>query len=101
MRTLVLTEFFLPAVGGSITWLLNAYSRYDPHDVVLVAPQYDSDTDVDQILPFRVQRIPMALPDWDPGTLASFSRYAGITWAVYKICKTYKSQQIHCAKVLP
>jgi len=101
MRTLVLAEFFLPAVGGSINWLVNTYSRYDPLDVVLVAPQHDGETVIDQTLPFRVERIPMTLSDWDPTALVSFSRYSQIIWHVYKIYHAQKSQQIHCAKVLP
>lgn len=101
MRTLVLTEYFLPAVGGSINWLVNTYSRYDPHDVVFVAPQYETAAGIDQTLPFRVRRIPMALTDWDPTALTSFPRYAQMVWCVFKNCKAQQSQQIHCAKVLP
>src|SRR6266567_4549831 len=32
MQTLVLADFFLPYLGGSIHWLLNTYSRYNTRD---------------------------------------------------------------------
>jgi len=32
--TLVLAEFFLPQVGGSINWMVNTYTRYPEGEVV-------------------------------------------------------------------
>ena len=101
MRTLVLTEYFLPTLGGSINWLVNTYSRYDPSEVLCVAPQCEGDRAIDRTLPFHVQRIPMALTDWDPLTLASGGRYAQMIWRAHAIRQTHRSEQIHCAKILP
>lgn len=101
MRTLVLTEYFLPTLGGSINWLVNTYSRYDPHEVLCVAPQVASETVRDACLPFQVRRIPLTLTDWDPLTWASFTRYLGILWRVAVIRQRHQSEQIHCAKVFP
>jgi phosphatidylinositol alpha-1,6-mannosyltransferase len=100
-QTLVLTEHFLPETGGSIRWLLNTYSRLDSKKVICVAPQGVRTAEVDRRLPFRVDRIPMALPDWDPTVLASLWRYAYVIWYVYDKCRKHRIQQIHCAKVLP
>ncbi|MGE3539924.1 MAG: glycosyltransferase family 4 protein [Candidatus Tectimicrobiota bacterium] len=101
MRTLVLTEYFLPAVGGSINWLVNAYSRYDPHEVLCIAPRCEGDLAVDSTLPFQVNRVPMTFTDWDPLTSASLARYIQLLWRISRIQRMHKSQQIHCAKVFP
>lgn len=101
LRVLVLTEQFVPAKGGSITWMLNAYSRFEPREVVVVTSSQEGDTHIDAMLPFRVVRMPMAMADWDPTVPASLVRYLRILWQVYRQCRAYDSQQIHCAKVLP
>jgi phosphatidylinositol alpha-1,6-mannosyltransferase len=101
MRTMILTEHFLPAKGGSIKWLLSTYSRYSPEEVVVVAPQQEGDTQADRALPYRVERIPMTMSDWDPTVPASLSCYFHIMWRVYRYSRKYGVQQIHCAKVLP
>ncbi len=101
MRTLVLTEFFLPAVGGSIHWLINTYSRYDPSEVLLVAPRCAGAALADQQLGFPVVRIPMTMADWDPTVPRSFAQYIRALWHVRTLCKTQGIRQIHCAKVLP
>ena len=91
----------MPAKGGSITWMLNTYSRFDPREVVVVASPQEGDTHIDQVLPFRVVRIPMLMTDWDPTVPASLVRYLRIMWHVYRQCHTHRLQQIHCAKVFP
>ena len=101
MATLVLTEHFLPVRGGTITWLVQAYSRYKPAEVVVVAPKYADDRLVDRSLPFRVERIPMTLPDWDPSVPASMRRYGQILWHVRKMCYQHGVRQVHAMKVLP
>src|SRR5262245_14500318 len=100
-RLLVLTEHFVPAKGGSITWMLNTYSRFDPREVMVFASPQEGDTYVDQRLPFRVVRVPMLMADWDPTVPASLVRYLRIMWHVYRQCRMHRLQQIHCTKVLP
>src|SRR5574341_1303425 len=99
-RLLVLTENFVPTKGGSITWMLNTYSRFDPREVVVVTSPQEGDTSIDKALPFQVVRIPMTLNDWDPTKPASLLRYLRVMWHVYRQCHTHRVQQIHCAKVL-
>ena len=100
-RLLVLTENFVPAKGGSITWMLNTYSRFDPREVVVMTSPHEDDTLTDHMLPFRVVRVPMTLNDWDPTLPASLLRYLQAMWQVYRQCQTHRVQQIHGAKVLP
>lgn len=100
-RLLVLTENFVPAKGGSITWMLNTYGRFDPLEVVVVTSSQEGDARTDQVLPFRVVRIPMTLNDWDPTRPASLRWYLRVMWHVHRQCHAHHVQQIHCAKVLP
>jgi phosphatidylinositol alpha-1,6-mannosyltransferase len=43
----------------------------------------------------------MTMADWDPTVPASLCQYLRIIRHVYHHCRTYRLQQIHCAKVLP
>ena len=101
MRILVLTEHFLPSVGGSITWLVNTYGRYRPSDTILIASQHSGAEVIDPALPFRVERTAMTMADWDPTLPSSLSHYLQISRYVYASCRRNSIQQIHCAKVLP
>jgi len=99
--TLVLTEHFLPTQGGSITWLVQTYSRYNPAEVLFVAGRCVGDQEIDQTLPFKVKRIPMTMADWDPTRPASLRSYVQMLRDLRKICHCHQVRQIHCAKVLP
>jgi phosphatidylinositol alpha-1,6-mannosyltransferase len=101
LRILVLTEHFLPTKGGSITWLLNTYSRFAPQEVMVVAATQQGDAAADAALPFTVERIPMRMADWDPTLPASLAQYCRMFWQVARRCSRYGIRQIHCAKVLP
>jgi phosphatidylinositol alpha-1,6-mannosyltransferase len=101
LRILVCTEQFLPTRGGSITWLLNTYSRFKPQEVVIVAGAQPEDGALDQELPFRVERLPMTMADWDPTVPASMAHYLRLVWQVSRRCSWYGLRQVHCAKVLP
>jgi phosphatidylinositol alpha-1,6-mannosyltransferase len=101
LHLLVLTENFVPAKGGSITWLLNTYSRFDPQEIVVVTSPQEGASCIDSVLPFRVVRMPMTMPDWDPTVPASLVKYLRVIWHVYLHCQTHRLQQIHCAKVFP
>jgi phosphatidylinositol alpha-1,6-mannosyltransferase len=101
MYDLVLTERFLPSVGGSINWLINSYARYAPGQVMFVAPQECDDNVSDRSLPFHVERIPMKMTDWDPMKPSSFFRYLKLIYYISQLCSKYPIRQIHCAKVLP
>jgi len=99
--TLVLAEFFLPQVGGSINWLVSTYRRYPQGEVVVVAPKCEEGEKTDCLLPFPVERLPVEFSGMDPTEPASLYRYIRTFRCVQKICRRYHIKQIHCAKVLP
>jgi len=60
--TLILTQNFLPAKGGTITWLLNTYGRYQVREAVLVTEQCEqAEGDVVVTMPSYFQTIPEGL----------------------------------------
>lgn len=101
LPTLVLSEHFLPNCGGSITWLLQTYGRYSSGEAVVVAGEHGDTMLMDQSLPFKVERIPMSMNDWDPTRPASLLRYFDMFLRVRKILRRHQLSEIHCIKVLP
>lgn len=101
LSTLVLSEHFLPERGGTITWLLQTYRRYEPADVVMVTAEHRDARLVDSSLPFKVERIPMSMTEWDPTLPASLWRYLCIVCSVLRSCRRHRIRQLHCMKVLP
>jgi phosphatidylinositol alpha-1,6-mannosyltransferase len=101
LPTLVLSEHFLPDCGGTITWLLQIYRRYEPAEVVVVAGEHRDAQLVDSTLPFKVERVSMSMSEWDPTLPASLWRYAGMLRHVLRSCRRYRIQQLHCMRVLP
>ena len=99
--TLILTQNFLPAKGGTITWLLNTYGRYQTRDAVFVTEQCEQEDEVDKGLPFSVERIPMKFVNWDPTNLRAMFGYGQAILNVCEISRRYEIQQIHVVRVLP
>jgi phosphatidylinositol alpha-1,6-mannosyltransferase len=99
--TLVFSEHFLPERGGSITWLFQTYRRYEPAEVVLVTGEHGDTRLLDQTFPFKVERIPMFMREWDPTVPASLWRYLCMLRHVLHSCRRYEIHQLHAIKVLP
>jgi phosphatidylinositol alpha-1,6-mannosyltransferase len=58
VRILLVTNDFLPRVGGIQNYLWNIYSRLDPSDVAVVAPSFPGDVSFDRSQPFAIDRWP-------------------------------------------
>lgn len=99
--TLILTQNFLPARGGTITWMLNTYSRYQPNEAVIVTEPCEQGIEIDKGLSFPVERIPMEFGGWDPTEWNTFRGYLRAIRKVGSLVKQYGIQQIHVARVLP
>ena len=99
--TLVLSEHFLPARGGTVTWLLQTYRRYRRGEVVVVAGKYGDTQLSDSTLPFRVERVAMSMSEWDPTQPAALWRYVSVLRHVLRSSRRHYIRQLHCLKVLP
>jgi len=101
VRTLVLSEHFLPNCGGTITWLYETYRRFAPGEVLVVADENGNTETLDSALPFTVERVRMRMEDWDPTQAASLWRYLAIFRHVRSSQRICQAAQVHCMKVLP
>lgn len=99
--TLILTQNFLPVKGGTVTWMLNTYGRYQSGEAVVVTEQCENADEVDKTLPFPVERISMEFANWDPTNLSALRGYVHAIFKVCKISRQYEVKQIHVARVLP
>jgi phosphatidylinositol alpha-1,6-mannosyltransferase len=99
MRTLLLSEHFLPVKGGSVTWLANLYARLPADTVVVLAGTCPESESVEFAAP--VERVAMAMRDRDPSAPSSIGPYLRIIRAVLRLCRRERIRQIHCGKVLP
>lgn len=100
-RVLLMSEYFLPQKGGSVTWLANLYSRLAPHDVSVLAGTCENQELGDAAFPHPVARAPMSFPDRDPTVFSAMGSYWKLYRATRKVCRERRIQQIHCGKVLP
>jgi phosphatidyl-myo-inositol dimannoside synthase len=91
----------MPACGGTITWLVETYSRYRPGEVVVVAGEQSDAGFADEGLPFEVERICMSMDDWDPTQPTSLWAYLRMFRRIRKVLRRHGPCQIHCMKVLP
>ena len=55
MRTLLITEFFPPRVGGTPTWFYEVYRRYPPGEAVILSDYEAGDETMDGTLPLVIR----------------------------------------------
>lgn len=101
MNILVLMDRFLPHVGGSINWMINAYSRWPWDRITFAVPKGEENPEYDSRFPFDVFRISMKFTSWDPMNPRIFWEYVRCLLSLKNLCRAKHIQQIHCAKVLP
>jgi phosphatidylinositol alpha-1,6-mannosyltransferase len=100
LKTLVLTQNFPPASGGSGRWFWELYSRLG-RDYIVVADNQADTSAFDQQSVLEIHRIPLYSPQWGVASLAGLKYY----WQCFKYLKKLAKQQnidiIHCGRVLP
>ncbi|MCX5679742.1 MAG: glycosyltransferase family 4 protein [Candidatus Omnitrophica bacterium] len=99
MRTLFITEWFCPDIGGSITWYENVYSRYPKGEVFILSKNTKGDKDYDKTTPFFIyrasyKRYPFLRPE-------SLNIYITFLWKAFWIVKKHNIELVHCDKALP
>ncbi|WP_370241294.1 glycosyltransferase family 4 protein [Marisediminitalea sp.] len=100
MKTLVLSQNFPPASGGSGRWFWELYSRLGDNYLVVADEQPDVEAfDAQSDLP--ITRMPMYSPQWGLASLEGLKYYYRSYRRLRKLVKANKIEMIHCGRVLP
>ena len=101
MRTLLISELFLPRVGGTPTWFHDVYSHYPSGEAVVLTDLQADDEDFDRHYSLPIVRIPMRMNDWGFLNLQSAKQYARVAQATCQLMRDRHMQIAHCARVMP
>lgn len=100
MRTLLISEFFPPRVGGTPTWFSEVYRRYPAGEAVVLTDYQPGDEAVDLRLELPIQRVPMRMEDWGilrPGSLRQYLHLGLVAW---RLARARRVHMIHCGRVM-
>ncbi len=99
-RTLVISDRYLPEVGGSFTWFHNVYSRHPPGSVHFLTNSYRDAAAIDATFPqMRMHRVSLKRYRLlKPESLAIYAKL--FTLGVW-ICLRHGIEVIHAGKNLP
>jgi phosphatidylinositol alpha-1,6-mannosyltransferase len=105
MHTVLLSENFPPAIGGSSRWFWEIYRRMPRATTLVIAGQTAAAREFDPMSEVRIVRAPLSLPDWG---LASWRGMRGY-WSAYRsICRELtlagvngRTAMLHAGRCLP
>jgi phosphatidyl-myo-inositol dimannoside synthase len=100
-RTLLLSEIFPPAVGGSGRLFWELYSRQPAGRFVIAAGSTDGADDFDKTHTLEVHRLPLALGDRGIRSLRGLKYYLGTARRVRQLMKQTGCTMLHCARNVP
>ena len=100
-KTLLLSEIFPPAVGGSGRLFWEVYSRLPAGRVVVAAGDRPGAAEFDRTHSLNVVRLPMQLGDRGLRTWAGLKYYWRLAWAVRRLVKEHEIDMLHCGRNLP
>lgn len=101
MRTMLLSENFPPATGGSARWFWEIYRRLDPADTLIVAGDHREHQSFDQTHNLNVHRLRLTFADWGIFSLEGFVDYRRTTRILRRLVREHDVQQFHCGRCLP
>lgn len=99
-RVLVLTDRYLPDVGGSITWLHNVYIRHRPGTVWILTRSYPGARAIDAAYP-RLRIVRLGLERYRFLRPESLLIYAKMFIAASALVIRHRIQMVHAGKNLP
>lgn len=100
MKTLVLTQNFPPASGGSGRWFWELYSRLGK-DYIVAADMMDKAASFDSASNIAIHRLPLYSPQWGVANLQGLKFYWKTFRALRKLIRQEGIDCIHCGRVLP
>lgn len=100
MKTLVLTQNFPPASGGSGRWFWELYSRLGS-EYIVAADIMDKANTFDNTSNISILRLPLYSPQWGVANLQGLKYYWQSFKALKRIVKEQDIDHIHCGRVIP
>ena len=100
-KTLLISEIFPPAHGGSGRWFWELYTRLPRQDYVIAAGTTEQDKDFDRTHDLIIDRLNLFSESWGIKSIAGLKYYWRVFNAVRKIIITHNISRIHCGRCLP
>jgi len=99
-RILLVTEWFLPYVGGSVNLFVNTYGRYPEGQVHVLTghPLHNIGTEGPPS-PMPVTRV--SLKRYGFLRPESLMLYIRMTWAAIRLHRSFRPEVVHCGHILP
>lgn len=101
MTTLLISENFPPATGGSSRWLYEIYRRLPRADLRIIAGSQPDDHAFDRTTNLPLQRLPLTFADWGVFSLTGYRDYAAADRALEAAAFRSNVHTIHCGRILP
>lgn len=99
MKSLLITDTFLPRIGGRENYYHHLFSRFDPQQVVMVTPDKTGDyQEFDREYNLPIIRVEDVSQKW-----FVWGRPGRVKWlrTLTRICWQHQIEVIHCGLVLP
>jgi phosphatidylinositol alpha-1,6-mannosyltransferase len=101
MTTLLVSEIFPPAIGGSGRWFWQIYQSLPRDEYLLAVGEHPRQQEFDQTHALRVVRVPLAFPQHGMLSAKSLISYLRALKAVRHIVRLHGVDQIHAARCVP
>ncbi len=101
MTTMLLSENFPPATGGSARWLWEIYSRMPKCDTRIVAGTCDEAEAFDRTHDLNVHRMPLTFDDWGLLSITGWRDYTRAERELNHLVFRGNVHTIHCGRLLP
>lgn len=101
MTTLLISNMFPPAAGGSGRWFWELYRRLPRHDYVIAAGEHRDAATFDLTHDLQLERLPLAFESWGILGWSSLVSYNRAWRRLKRIIRTRNVQVIHAGCTLP
>ncbi len=98
-KILLITEFFSPTIGGSISVYENIYRQYPPNSIYVLTQKLKKIPSSENLNGIEVLRI--AFPLYFYSKLQMLLRYVWGMWHAFNLIQKKRLEEIHCDQVLP
>lgn len=101
MKTLLLSEIFPPATGGSGRWFWEVYRRLPRDRFVLAVGEHEGHEAFDATHDLDVIRVPLRSSAWHLRSPTALRFYLRTVWRLRRLVREHDVGHVHCGRVLP